>query len=76
MTFTVHKSLVRTIREDDPDFKIVDGFTIVPRAMIHVLPECPAEYKRMIGLAVSNGWLKSVAHVKDYELMMDRLTNE
>lgn len=74
MTYTVHKSLVREIREGDPDFKIVDGFTIVPRAMIHVLPECPAEYKRMIGLAVSNGWLKSVAHIKDYELMMDRLS--
>lgn len=74
MTYTAHKSLVRTIREGDPDFKIVDGMTIVPRAMLHILPHCPAEYKRFIGIAVSNGWLKSVAHVKDYELMMDRLT--
>lgn len=76
MNITQHKSIVRTIRENDPDFKIVDGFTIVPRAMVHVLPNCPSEYKRIIGVCVANGWLKSVAHVKDYELMMDRLTNE
>lgn len=74
MTFITHKSIVRTIREGDPDFKIVDGMTIVPRAMLHVLPECPAEFKRIIGICANNGWLKSVAHVKDYELMMDRLT--
>ena len=74
MTYTPHKSIVREIREGDPDFKIIDGMTIVPRAMLHVLPNCPAEVKRTIGWAVSNGWLKSVAHVKDYELMMDRLS--
>jgi hypothetical protein len=73
MTYTAHKSIVRTIREGDPDFRIIDGMTVVPRAMLHVLPECPADVKRTIGLAVTNGWLKSVAHIKDYELMLDRL---
>lgn len=73
MTYTAHQSIVRTIREGDPDFRIIDGMTVVPRAMLHVLPECPAEIKRMIGVAVTNGWLKSVAHIKDYELMLDRL---
>lgn len=73
MNIAQHKSIVRTIRQDDPDFKIQDGFALVPRAMFHILPNCPAEYKHIIERCVANGWLKPVAHVKDYELMLDRL---
>ncbi len=73
MTYTAHKSIVRTIREDDSDFKIVDGFALVPRAGFHILPECPQSYKQVILECVTNGWLKPVAHVRDYELMLDRL---
>ena len=74
MTYTLHKSIVRTIRDNDPDFKIVDGFALVPRAGFHILPECPQSYKQVILECVNAGWLKPVAHIKDYELMMDRLT--
>ena len=73
MTFTLHKSIVRTIRQDDPDFKIVDGFALVPRAGFHILPECPPSYKQVIMECVNAGWLKPVAHIKDYELMLDKL---
>ena len=73
MNITLHKSIVRTIRQDDPDFKIVDGFALVPRAGFHILPECPQNYKQVILECVNAGWLKPVAHIRDYELMMDRL---
>ncbi len=73
MTFLQHKSIVRTIRDSDPDFRMVDGFAVVPRAGFHILPECPQSYKQVIMECVNNGWLKPVAHVRDYELMMDRL---
>ena len=73
MKITAHKSIVRTIRSSDPDFKIVDGFALVPRASFHILPECPQGYRQVIAECISNGWLKPVAHMRDYELMMDRL---
>ena len=73
MTYTLHKSIVRTIRQDDPDFKIVDGFALVPREGFHILPECPQSYKQVIMECVNAGWLKPVAHIKDYELMLDKL---
>ena len=73
MTYTLHKSIVRTIRDNDPDFKIVDGFALVPRAGFHILPECPQSYKQVIMECVNAGWLKPVAHIKDYELMLDKL---
>lgn len=73
MTYTQHKSIVRTIRSNDPDFKIQDGFALVPRAMLHVSPECPQGYRQIIETCVCNGWLKPVAHIRDYELMWDKL---
>ena len=73
MNFTQHESIVRTIRESDSDFRIRDGMVIYPRAMLHVLPECPHHIAEMISLASSRGWLKCVAHVRDSELMWDRL---
>ena len=69
MKFTAHKSQVRTIHQDDPHFKIVDGFATYPRAMLHVLPECPTQYRAIIELCVSNGWLKPIAHVTERELI-------
>lgn len=74
MKFTAHKSQVRTIRQDDPQFKIVDGFAVYPRAAIHVLPECPQEYREIINLCTHHGWLKSVAHVTERELIFMGLT--
>jgi hypothetical protein len=74
MTYTPNKSIVRTIRESESDFRIRDGMVIYPRAMLHVTPDCPHHIAEMISLASSKGWLKCVAHVKDYELMMDRLS--
>ena len=42
MTYTVHKSLVRTIQAGEPDFTIVDGMAVYPRAEIVVMPGAPA----------------------------------
>lgn len=69
MKFTTHKSQVRTIRQGDPNFKIVDGFATYPRAALHILPECPKAYREIIELCYSNGWLKTVAHVTERELI-------
>jgi len=74
MTYTIHKTQVHAIREDDKNFRIQDGFVSYPRAMIHVLPECPQDVREMINWASSSGYLKCVAHVTERELIFMGLT--
>ena len=74
MTFNTHKSTVRAIRQSDPDFTMIDGFAMVPRAGFHVLPECPKNYRDVIMECINYGWLKPVAYVRDNELLWDHLS--
>jgi hypothetical protein len=71
--FVESKNKVKTIRQGEPDFSLVDGMVVYPRAMIHVLPECPSNVRHHINWAIANGYLKAVAHVYDYEHTMDKL---
>lgn len=74
MTFiTKSQKDVRAIRQGDKDFNISDGTVLYPRAMIHVLPECPANVRHLLNWAVEEGYIKSVAHVYGKELTMDSL---
>lgn len=74
MTLTFQKSQVRTIRDSDPNFTIRDGMVIYPRAMVHVMPECPVEYQHIIRECINNKWLKSVAHMTEREMLFIGLT--
>lgn len=76
MTFTLHKSTLVTIRQDDPLFHLTDGFVRCPRAGFHILPECPREYKLIIQDCIDRGWLKPVAYMHDYEQTFALLKNE
>lgn len=67
MTFTVTESKVKTVRTGDPSFMLVDGSIMYPRAMVHILPECPTHIRDNINWAISQGYLKPVAHIYDYE---------
>ena len=75
MTFVVRPRSkdVKTIRQGDSDFMINDGMVSYPRAMIHVLPECPRNVRETLNWAIANGYIKSVAHVYGKELTMDLL---
>jgi hypothetical protein len=64
---------VKSIRQGDPKFMLNDGLVMYPRAMIHILPECPANARHLIEWAISEGYLKTVAHVYGKELTMDSL---
>lgn len=76
MTFVTRESNIRTIRQDDPDFKIVDGLTVYPRAMVHILPQCPWQVRDQINFALAKGYLKLVAHVPDNQLVWEKLSND
>ena len=74
MTYTIHKSIVRTIQAGEPDFNIIDGMCVYPRAEIVVMPGAPANVATTLDWAIAQGYIRCAANVKDYELMMDRLS--
>jgi len=65
---------IKTIRQGDDNFMLSDGMIMYPRAMIHVLPECPARVRELINWAIAEGYVKTVAHVKGKELTWEELT--
>ncbi len=68
------KHEIKEIRQGDPNFMLSDGLVMYPRAMIHILPNCPAEVRTTINWAVQNGYVKTVAHVQGKELTWESLT--
>ncbi len=74
MIYTAPNSLVRTIRAGEPDFNIIEGMIVHPRASLEVTPGAPANVATTLNWAIAQGYIRCVAHVKDYELMMDRLS--
>ena len=73
MTFTVHKTQVRTIKPGDPNFVINDGFVQTDRAGIEISQRCPENYRSLIQECIQHGWIKPVAHVYGKELTMDAM---
>ena len=67
---------IKTIRQGDPNFHLTDGLVLYPRAMMHILPECPNDVRSKIMWAVNEGYLKCVAHVQGKELTWEKLTND
>ena len=67
---------IKTIRQGDSNFMITDGIAMYPRAMLHVLPECPQNIKEYIQWAYNNGYIKCVAHVKGKELTWEKIKND
>jgi hypothetical protein len=76
MTYIVHSSQVRTIKNTDPLYFIHDQFVITPRAGIEIDSRCPRQYQQMIATALDSGWIKPVAHVTEQEYMWMSLSKE
>ncbi len=69
MNITTRKSQVHSIQQEDPTFKIVDGLTVWPRAMIEIVPQCPHEIRDQINFALAKGYLRLVANITERELI-------
>ena len=76
MNIKVHKSQIRTIKQDDPRFQIQDLFTIATRAGFEISQGCPREYRMIISECINNGWLKPVAYMTERELLFSGLSND
>jgi hypothetical protein len=74
VTFTNHKTQIRTIRQGDDNFVIKDGLTVSPRAGFEISNSCPNEYKSILITAINAGWIKPVASVHERELLFIGLT--
>ena len=70
------KSKIVKISESDSEFQLTDGWAVYPRAMMHISPDCPMEYRKMIAEAKRRGWITPVAYIKDSEYTWGRLQDE
>ena len=73
MTFTTPEKTIKTIRKDDPDFIIINGIVMAPRAGFEISNDCPRQYKLMIMEAIKNGWLQPIAYMKESEFVWEQL---
>lgn len=73
MTFVTNDTKIKEIKQGDSDFFISDGIRVVPRAYIEVSDICPSNMKLMIHRAMAEGYLKTVACVKDKVYMWEKL---
>lgn len=73
MTFTIPDRIIKTIRQNDPDFYINNGVTVSPRAGFVINQQCPENYKFIIQECVKYGWLKPVAYMKESEFVWEKL---
>lgn len=64
---------VKRIKQGDPKFYLSDGIVTYPRAAIYVEANCPRNVRETLEWAVSNGYVKTMAHVYGKELTMDAL---
>ena len=75
MTYTIaiNNKTIKTIRKGNVDFLIHNGLSMTPRAGFEISNECPRQYKLMIMEAYKNGWLQSVAYMKESEYIWEKL---
>ena len=69
MKITTRNSQIRTIKQSDPKFTIVDGVVTSPRAGFEITQRCPENYRDLILQCLDNGWLKPVAYMTERELI-------
>lgn len=71
--FNATKSYVSLYRGQDNFMFSPDGITMVPRAHVMVLDQCPANIRDAITHALAKGWLQPVANMRDTEYTMELL---
>ena len=76
MTFTTHPSQIRTIKQDDARFRIIDKFITCGRAGFEISKQCPREYRLILSECVDRGWIKPVAYMTERELIISGLSND
>ena len=76
MNITTRSSQIRTMKQDDPRFRIVDKFTTCGRAGFEISKQCPREYGLILSECIDRGWIKPVAYMTEREMVFMGLSND
>ena len=71
--FKATKTYVSLCRGENDFMFSPDGITMVPRAQVIVLEQCPANVRDTIIVALNKGWLQPIANMRDTEYTMELL---
>jgi hypothetical protein len=77
MFLTETKSKIKSIRQGDPDWFIIDdidGLMMAPRAGFEICGTMPCEYKLIITECINKGWLRPIANQHLHEDLIEKLT--
>ena len=73
INYKISKTAIKTIKSNDPNWNLISGYTITPRAGFEISSGCPYNNRQIIQECFSQGWLKPVAYMYDHELTFDLL---
>lgn len=73
MTFTAPEVAFKKLKRGDKDFHMTNGITVMPRAQIEFSETCPMDLINQVSLAVSKGWIRPVAYIKESEYVWEVL---
>jgi len=71
--FKTRKSTIKTLKNGDLDFMIIDGVYAIPRAGFEISQDCPEHYRNLIMKCLHYNWIKPVAYVTQQEYFMEKL---
>jgi hypothetical protein len=71
--FKANQSYVSVYRGQDNFMFCPDGISLVPRAHIEILEQCPASVRDQVSYALAKGWIQPVANMRDTEYTMELL---
>jgi len=74
--YKTHNSQIRTIKQGDARFRIIDKFTTCDRAGFEISQRCPENYRSLIQECIGHGWIKPVAYMTERELIFMGLSND
>jgi hypothetical protein len=76
MNITAHRSQIRTLKQGDCNFCIIDGMTLSPRAGFEISKQCPQNYAMIIATCIDKGWIKPIANITERELLFIGLSDD
>lgn len=64
---------IKELEPGDKHFKFTQGLVEWPRAAIKISDDCPNEYKSIIQICISRGYVTPVAYIAEPTIMWDIL---
>ena len=76
MSFIFHSSDIKSLKPKDPGYHLVDGYKLVPRALIAITKDCPDHVKDYLKFAIDRGWVVPIANIYKHEETFNILSDK